>query len=76
MAAKVGLPPGDAAGADAEPFFNGLHLRLEADAAAWIATAGGQQRFWDRRAYFPLRGRSEPTVPMLAGSISSPQQLR
>ena len=54
MAAKVGRQRDAAAGAAVEPFFNGLHLRLEADAAAWIATAGGQQRFWDRRARFPI----------------------
>ena len=47
MAERVGLPAKAAAGDS--PFFNGLHLRVEADAAAWIATAGGQQRFWDRR---------------------------
>ncbi len=51
MGERVGLLAGAAAG-DA-PFFNGLHLRVEPDAAAWIATAGGQQRFWDRRAALP-----------------------
>ena len=49
----MGLPAAGAAAGDA-PFFNGLHLRVEPDAAAWIATAGGQQRFWDRRAALPF----------------------
>ena len=51
----MGLP-GSAAAKDAPlSFFNGLHLRVEPDAAAWIATAGGQQRFWDRHAGLGLR---------------------
>lgn len=32
------------------PAFNGLHLRLEADAAAWIKLVGGEEFFW--KSYF------------------------
>ena len=62
MAKRVGVRRGAAAG-DA-PFFNGLHLRVEPDAAAWIATAGGQQRFWDRCA-MPL-GEYRPQFTLFA----------
>ncbi len=53
MAERAGLRRGALAGTT--PIFNGLHLRVEPDAAAWIATAGGQQRFWDRRAALLLK---------------------
>ena len=49
---------GDAEGSNSTFYFNGLHLRLEADASAWIATAGGHQPFWDRYDGYCMLARS------------------
>ena len=48
------------------PFYNGLHLRLEADASAWIASAGGHQAFWDRCA---AQGLGSDTWHMVWGLV-------
>lgn len=59
-----------------KPLFNGLHLRLEADAAAWIEMFGGLHTLWGyymdaaRGAGFDRRTplvRPEP----LAGQVTS-----
>lgn len=51
--------------------FNGLHLRLEADAAAWIEMFGGLHKLWRRYLTAAKTAHFDRRTPLVCFQISA-----